>query len=290
MSLRLVMRWVGLGTPYSWFGFATRFAAGDIVGDDFFRRFAQRVHATFHGQGTDTGLMESLDLLRWAQFNPDRVHPLIREFYEHTSRFDMAIEIQWNPLVRPFGALYLALVGRAMQQLQVPLNSEGFEGLDNWLEVIDLEGDSKPDFRCWIRVLRDSHIPVYVGAYKTYRSGLDNEQRAYVSVAFPVPGGTITTVLTPLNLDPNGLHLTTNAPGSTENGVYWLIPHRRSFSMAPAFGLSEQFRLRPSPDDSKVLVTHDCYWLGIRAFTMYYTISPMRPRSQASIQSLLSRA
>lgn len=289
MSLRLVMRWVAVGAPYSWFNFATRFAAKEVTGVDFFKKFARRVHATFHGRGTDTGLMESFASLKWGHFDPAKVHTLIRDFYEHTSRFDMSIDIDWNPFIRPFGAWYLRHVARSMQQLQVPLESSGFEGLDNWLETIDLEGDEKPDFRCWIRVLRGSRTPVYVGAYKTYQSQTDGTQRAYVTVAFPVPGGNIATVLTPLNLEEHGFMLTTRDPSSSENGVYWITPHKRSFSMIPAFGLSEQFQLRLNKEENGINVIHDCFWLSIRAFQMRYSIVPMKPRERASVQGLFER-
>src|SRR5205085_3083486 len=104
-----------------------------------------------------------------------------------------------------------------------------------------------PDFRCWIRVLKDSKVPVYVGAYRTYTSSVDGVKRSYVSVAFPLPGGNMTTVLCPKNLPNGGFMLVTRDPHSSESGVYLLLPHRRSFTMVPAFGLAERFQLHPDP-------------------------------------------
>jgi hypothetical protein len=41
MALRVVLRWVAAGAPFSWFGFATRFKASkDFVGPNFFQDFA----------------------------------------------------------------------------------------------------------------------------------------------------------------------------------------------------------------------------------------------------------
>jgi hypothetical protein len=283
------MRWFALGAPYTWFGFATRFEDSDeFVGAEFFREFAQSVGAAFMGKGTDAGLMDSFDNLVSNRFDPSKVHPIIRDFYEHTSRFDMDVTIRWNPFIRPLGALYRILMARRMRQLAIPLDNELLSGLDSWLELIDLESDGRADFRCWIRVAEDSGVPVYVGAYKTYKSMIDEVDTSYVSVAFPLPGGNLTTVLTPLNLDRDGLMLTTRDRFSTEAGVYLIFPHPKSFSMAPALGLSEQFQLRPMADGSGIDVVHDCFWLGMSAFQMRYKITPMQPRERTIAEALFT--
>jgi len=291
MGPRLVLRWYALGAPYAWFGFATRFEDSDeFVGAEFFREFAQRVHAVIMGKGTDTGLIDSFDSLASDRFDPSKVHPIIRDFYEHTSRFDLDFTIRWNPIIRPLGALYDILIARRLQQLVIPLDNELLSGLDSWLELIDLENDGRADFRCWIRVAKDSRVPVYVGAYKTYKSMIDEVDTSYVSVAFPLPGGNLTTVLTPLNLDRDGLMLTTRDTLSTETGVYLIFPHEKSFSMAPALGLSEQFQLRPTADGNGVDVVHDCFWFGMSAFQMRYKITTMQPREQTIAEALSQAA
>jgi hypothetical protein len=287
-----VFRWFALGAPYSWFGFATHFrCATEVVGADFFQRFARRVHAGFEGHVADMGLMASLDDIRSARFDPTAVHPLIREFYEHTSTFKLDITVEWNPLVKPFGWLYRTLVARQMRQLTVPLDQNTLAGLDSWLDAIDLHHDGKPDFRIWVRVDKDSGIPVYVGAYRTYRSTVDDYDASYVSVCFPVPGGNMTTVLVPLNYDGDGFMLRTHDPKSTESGVYFLLPHGRSFTMAPALGLAERFRLK-TYDGQVIMVIHECFWLGMHAFTMHYTITRENPaqREMAVAKNIIAAA
>lgn len=291
-TLRVVLRWFAADAPYPWFGFATRFKADElVVGTDFFKRFATKLKAGFAGQGTDTGLMASLDDVRSDRFDPDLVHPVIREFYEHTSRFDMNVEIWWNPLVKPFGVLYQWIIARQMRNLIIPLDNESLDDLDSWLELVDFESDGKPDVRCWVRVLKDSRVPVYVGAYKTYKSQVDGFGASYISVAFPIPLGTLTTVLTPLNWTGDGLTLTTMDPRSSEAGVYVVFPHQNSFSMAPAFGLSERFRLKAKGRKKpRIEVVHDCYWLGTRAFRMHYKIRHMRKRKPSTVNRCLDAA
>jgi len=245
-------------------------------GRRFLPRFARRVHAGFEGHVADMGLMASMEDIRSARFNPDLVHPLIREFYEHTSTFKLKITVDWNPLVRPFGWIYRALIARQMRQLVVPLDQQTLGGLDSWLEAIDLHHSHHPDLRVWVRVDKTSGIPVYVGAYRTYKSTVDDYDASYVSVCFPIPGGNMTTVLVPLNYEGDGFMLRTRDRDSSESGVYFLVPHKKSFTMMPAFGLSERFRLK-ADNMEEVAVIHECSWLGIHAFTMHYEITHENP-------------
>jgi hypothetical protein len=163
--------------------------------------------------------------------------------------------------------------------------------LDSWLEVMHVS-NLDPEVRCWIRIDPESHLPVYVGAYKTYPSAIDGDLRRYVSVAFPIPGGTVTTVLTPMNLDDNAMQLTTRYKNSSENGLYVILPHKKSFTMMPAFGLAEHFRLWPddttTPTSLKVI--HDCYWLSVLAFQLRYRIARMRARDTSVASQIAAMA
>jgi hypothetical protein len=291
-GLRLVLRWFAAGAPYSWFEFATRYKPdGLVVGKDFFKKFAEQMHAGFAGQGTPAGLMESFAALKSDDFDPALVHPLIHQFYEETTKFDMKVEIHWNPLVKPFGFAYQWLIARQMDALIIPLDNESMTDLDAWLELIDVDNDQHADIRCWVRVLKTSRVPVYVGAYKTYKSRVDGRDATYVSVAFPIPYGSVTTVLSPQNSNGNSLVLTSHNLRSSESGVYFVFPHERSFSMMPALGLSEHFHLEvPASAEPLIKVQHDCYWLGVPAFQMKYTITYMRDRKQATAEKVLDAA
>jgi len=87
MGLRAVFRWIALGAPYSWFGFATHFqCTTEVVGADFFQRFARRIHAGFEGHVPDMGLMGSMQDIRSERFDPALVHPLIPTVLRNTHR------------------------------------------------------------------------------------------------------------------------------------------------------------------------------------------------------------
>ena len=58
----------------------------------------------------------------FAGFDPAKVAPVIREFYEYTTRFKLELDVQWNPMFRPFAVLYDRWVARKMGQFDLPLD------------------------------------------------------------------------------------------------------------------------------------------------------------------------
>ncbi len=47
-------------------------------------------------QRSPAGLIDDLDAFRRDGFDPDRVDPSIRRFYEHTADFDLHVEARWS--------------------------------------------------------------------------------------------------------------------------------------------------------------------------------------------------
>jgi hypothetical protein len=62
-------------------------ARSRYVGADYVEQLAKLRGGTFRRNPPDVGILASLDSLEGPTFDAGRVHPLIREFYEHTSRF-----------------------------------------------------------------------------------------------------------------------------------------------------------------------------------------------------------
>jgi hypothetical protein len=277
---RLTMNWRKLvvSAPYSHADFATNFRATEALGMEFFRVYAE-LRNYDHTKRARAGLMPSLDDLASKVFEPGKVHPLIREFYERTWAFDMKIDIHWHHVFKPLGWLYQQIIARPMQNLVIP--QDAMEDLDSWLETIDKDWDGEADYTIWIRVAKGSTLPIYVGAYRTYRSRHDD--LSYVSVVFPWPIGNLTTVLVPTNLDGDGLQLYTVHEGARDAGVYVLFTGERRFTMLPT-PLTERFQLRVSGDS--IHVDHHTWAWGMRAITITYDITRTRPRDEATWNAL----
>ena len=61
-------------------------ARSRYVGADYVEQLAKVRGGTFRRNPPDVGILASLDSLDGPAFDAGRVHPLIREFYEHTRR------------------------------------------------------------------------------------------------------------------------------------------------------------------------------------------------------------
>ncbi len=169
------------------------------VGTDYVRSLAQVLGGTYAPDVADIGIVASLDELAGPSFDPAGTDPLVREFYEHTTRFALDIVPEWRLWVRPGYLLYRTLLARPLGQANVPMSQrEAQRGVRSRIDTIsNVEGtpgtSDSVAVRGWIRSRADTGEPIYVGIYTTYR----HEGRGYVSVGFPLPSGSFTATLLP---------------------------------------------------------------------------------------------
>lgn len=163
------------------------------VGTGYVRDLAGVLGGTHTAAHPDVGIVASLDDLAGPELDPAAVDPLVREFYEHTTRFALDIVPAWWLWVRPGYLLYRALVARPLGQASLPANQrETLRGVRSRIDTVSDPGGAIT-VRGWIRSTADTDEPIYVGIYTTYR----HEGRGYVSVGFPVPQGDFTATLAP---------------------------------------------------------------------------------------------
>ena len=186
------------------------------VGTDYVRSLAQVLGGTYTPDVADIGIVASLDELAGPSFDPAGTDPLVREFYEHTTRFALDIVPEWRLWVRPGYLLYRTLLARPLGQANVPMSQrEAQRGVRSRIDTIT-SVDSTPGtadpvaVRGWIRSRADTGEPIYVGIYTTYR----HEDRGYVSVGFPLPQASFTATLLPQARPGTG-----NGPGSRQGLV-----------------------------------------------------------------------
>jgi len=102
----------------------------------------------------DVGILASLDSLNGPTFDAGRVHPLIREFYEHTSRFKLSIVPEWRRWMKPGYEIFKLLVAQPLGQAAIPSNiEEAQRGMVSTIDTIALDGGEEIDIRGWIRTL-----------------------------------------------------------------------------------------------------------------------------------------
>ncbi|HET7847003.1 MAG TPA: hypothetical protein VFL72_05880, partial [Acidimicrobiia bacterium] len=173
------------------------------VGVDYLERYARSVGASYTHSPPDIGIVADFDELGGPSFDPGRVDPLIREFYEHTSRFTLSIVPEWKPWMRVPYRIYRETVAKPLGQANAPFEIDEVQrGVISWIDTIDVDQDGRADFRAWVRAYENGE-PLYVGIYTVVRI----EDVAYVAVGFPLPAGNFTATLQPFNNRGDGLLL-----------------------------------------------------------------------------------
>ncbi len=247
------------------------------VGTDYVRDLAERIGGHYTADASDVGIVASLDELAGPEFDPGEVHPHVREFYEHTTRFILDIVPQWRMWVRPGYLLYRTLVARPLGQASVPMNQrEALRGVRSRIDTITVRPEDAADetvaVRGWIRSFADTDEPIYVGIYTTYRSA----DRGYVSVGFPVPYGSFTATLVPRRRDGGGLTLSSHGDGHAGHYLTYVDPDTGELTALAVPGFGEQLDVHV--DGGALRAEHAFTVFGLPFLVLHYRIRPKPER------------
>jgi hypothetical protein len=255
------------------------------VGTGYVRSLAQVLGGTYTPDVADIGIVASLDELAGPSFDPAGIDPLVREFYEHTTRFALDIVPEWRLWVRPGYLLYRTLLARPLGQASVPMSQrEAQHGVRSRIDTITgLPGGET--VRGWIRSFADTDQPIYVGIYTTYR----HQDRGYVSVGFPLPQASFTATLVP-SARPGAGNGPGNRPGNRQGlvldsrseldqpGHYltYIDPESAELTTAAVRGFAE--RLDVYVDDGELRAEHAFWVFGFPFLVLHYRMRRKPPR------------
>ena len=191
---------------------------GDVIGDAPYREVAAAEGLTVERSARDGGLVPSFEQLRSGVFDPESAHPLVREFYQHTTRFAMDV---WSRTYLPASiALWLLVktISRQVNQLNFPLSPlETAHGLVS--EIISLRRpDGTVRYTGWFRTLAHGEHVLYTGFYMTEVA--PRLAVPCVKVVFPMPRGNATVVLRPELLPDGSLVLDSSGRRFGDAGFY----------------------------------------------------------------------
>ncbi|MFB6136349.1 MAG: hypothetical protein ABEJ04_06285 [Halobacteriaceae archaeon] len=242
--------------------------AGWRVGADYVER------AGVAGPGDPVGEMDDMGRYARPGFDPGAVDPEVRRFYERTREYEMRYAVHWHRPFRAGAALATRLTAR-LEQLALPGPGEGVAApLRSRLVDVDPAADPRDGARAWIRTREDGRA-VFVAVYAAH----ERDGETYTSIAVPLPGSNLSTVLEPRHLDApggaGGVELTTRASG--DPGLYLAVP-----PLAFALPMDQRFRVWPAdadgapdpPDGSgaDLVAVHDMWLFGRRFLTVTYGI------------------
>ena len=242
-------------------------AQSRYVGTGYVRELAEELGAGYTADNQETGIVASLDALAGPGFDPAQVDPLVREFYEHTTRFALDIVPQWRMWVRPGYLLYRTAVARPLGQASIPMNQrEAQRGIRSRIDT--LTGvDGTVSVRGWIRSFADDDEPIMVGIYTTYT----HQGSGYVSVGFPVPEGSFTATLFPRSRPDRGLTLTSRVDdGQAGHYLTYVDPSADELTVLAVNGFEEQ--LDVFVEDGVLRAEHAFWVFGFPFLTLHYRI------------------
>jgi hypothetical protein len=246
-------------------------ARSRYVGTGYVRDLAKELGARYTPDAQDTGIVASLDALAGPQLDPARVDPLVREFYEHTTRFALDIEPRWRMWVRPGYLLYRTLVARPLGQASLPMNQrEAQRGIRSRIDTITGVDDAV-SVRGWVRSFADDDQPIMLGIYTTYT----HDGCGYVSVGFPVPEGSFTATMLPRSRPDRGLTLTSRVhDGQAGHYLTYVDTAADELTALAVHGFEEQ--LDVFVEDGALRAEHAFWVFGFPFLTLYYRIARKR--------------
>lgn len=195
----------------------------------------------------DGGLMADLAVLDHEGFRAADLHPLVRDFYEHTGRWQMEAHIAWSRLFAPGGWFVERFFGRRVHQLAIPVTrTDEPKRLSSSVAVI-VNDAGRQVATAWTRRLIPTGEYVYSGRYSTVRGPIDGQP--LVQVTFPLEEGNVQVLLAPHVREGGSLLLASHAGGFGEPGAYAMVRDgRRGTWHAARFPLHEDIHVYVGED------------------------------------------
>jgi hypothetical protein len=245
---------------------------GDQIGEAPYQEAADAEQLTLDRQPADGGLLPSFAALDGEGFDAGAVHPLIREFYEHTTWFAMDV---WSRTSFPANlalALLVTTISRQVNQLNFPLSPlESARGISS--EIILLRrADGSVRYSGWLRKLGAAGRVLYTGFYLAERA--PRETCPCVKVIFPMPRGNATVLLRPQVGEKGALLLDTR--GRHFGGAGFYRVQQRDATRVRVWRIStlrERFRLYVDEHEADVLrCDHSIRFLGLPVLALHYKL------------------
>lgn len=226
------------------------------------------------------GLVDRLEELAHPGLDAAGVPSPIRAFYEHTAEHEMIVAPSWRAGFRA-GARLWAAFARRVDQLQLPVELEGAPwALSSRIIGVDADADGRRRPRAWIRTFPDGRA-LYVAIYSTH----ERDGRAYMNIAFPLPGGHLTSILRMDHLG-GGVSVSTRRGGDA--GI-WLVASAFGRLFAARTPMAESIDVWTTDDPAvpeawrqwaagySTVARHTLWLFGLRFLTLRYA---MRRRSR----------
>jgi hypothetical protein len=249
----------GPGIPVS------RLTAGRQVGTEFLSR------AGLESDADVSGMVSALSELGAPGFEPDKVAPDVRQFYEASGDYRLTVRPEWSPYLEPVLGLYHAVATR-IGQLSLPLPTAEPTPLTG--RVVGVRGpDEAAGTRAWIRSNANrtdgDDRMTYLATYGVHATS----DCRYLRVTFPLPWCNLTGILRPgtTGMRDEGIQLSSHRrPGNSDDAGLYLVVRGLPIRLP----IDETLTVLPRGDEEAALTAvHTVSALGRRVVRLQYAIT-----------------
>jgi hypothetical protein len=219
----------------------------------------------------DAGLIPDFCALRGPSFDPDRVDPKVRHFYEHTALYHLEV---WSEvyLAGKFVLwLLVEFISRKMNQLNFPISSlEVAKGMTSEIVQLCERECGKLVYTGWLRRFRATGKVIYAGFYSVTR--LPEEENPCVKVTFPCYGSS-SVYLRPRLYEDGSFGLYSNGTAFGGSGFYRIVEAGPNAWKVRLFKtLHETFHVYQD-QDGVLRTDHTITFLGLTVLRLHYKMS-----------------
>jgi hypothetical protein len=246
------------------------------IGAEFYNYLAEREKLRIQ-PAADAGLLPHFDALRGPDFDPDRVCPEVRDFYEHTSCYRLEAWSEAGLPTRFFLWGLTTFVSRRMNQLNFPVSSLELAGGMTSDILPMVREDGRRVYTGWLRRLADSDRVIYTGLYSVEQP--PGHSGPCVKVSFPLPHGSSTVFLRPEAQPHGSFKLISSGSRFGGPGFYrmvevdadhWRVRYIRTLREFFHVYVDRQGTLRTE---------HTVRFLGLTPLRLHYKLGRVAPRS-----------
>jgi hypothetical protein len=225
------------------------------------------------------GLLPSFDALRGPHFDPGRIRPEVRDFYEHTSFYRLEAWSEAALSTRYFLWGLTTFVSRKMNQLNFPVSSLELAGgmTSDILPMVRSNGQQV--YTGWLRRVAATDRVIYTGLYSVQQ--LPGYSNPCVKVSFPLPFGSSTVFLRPETQPDGSFKLISSGARFGEPGFYRMVEtDGKHWRVRYIRTLREFFHVYVDREGT-LRTDHTVHFLGLTPLRLHYKLERVGPRSNA---------
>lgn len=194
----------------------------DEIGSNYFEKYALKNNFDVKKNVSGTGLMTDFNKLNNTDFNPYEVDSDIIKFYEKTTEYSLDIWSKWCGAFKPFGWLLNIIFARRLQQMNMPIASdETSKGISSEVYQLTDKNTNEVKVTGWLRRNLLTGNLIYAGCYS--HCNLPESNLNCVKVVFPLPNGSATVILKPVNCEGGALKIISSGKKIGSPGFYFIV-------------------------------------------------------------------